>query len=117
MENIKKTIKRIKSLRKGKIWWSSKTVEAKSLKLRCKWTREMAEDLNTFYHQDIEPMLQVASFRDTIQNKIKAFIRKINMKQIIVMLGSAIVSYALLDIFRSSSSILVVNATDAKIQR
>ena len=70
-----------------------------------------------FYHQDIEPMLQVASFRDTIQNKIQAFIRKINMKQIIVMLGSAIASYALLDIFRSSSSILVVNATDAKIQR
>ena len=57
MENIKKTIKRIKSLRKGKIWWSSKTVEAKSLKLRCKWTREMVEDLNTFYHQDIEKLL------------------------------------------------------------
>ena len=53
MENIKETIKRIKSLRKGKIWWSSKTVEVKSSKLRAKWTREMIEDLNTFYSQDI----------------------------------------------------------------
>jgi hypothetical protein len=57
MENIKETIKRIKSLRKGKIWWSSKTVEAKSLKLRCKWTREMIEDLNTLHGYDIEENL------------------------------------------------------------
>ena len=58
MENIKETIKRIKSLRKGKILWSSKTVEVKSSKLRCKWTREMVEDLNNFYHQDIEKLLE-----------------------------------------------------------
>ena len=57
-----------------------------------------------FYHEDIKPVLQVESVRDVINNKIQAFMRKINLKQSIVTLGSAVASYALLNILSKSNA-------------
>lgn len=47
--NIKDLIKEIKRLKKSKTGWSSRTVQAKTRKLKTEWTTEMAYDISQYH--------------------------------------------------------------------
>ena len=49
--NIKDLIKEIKRLKNSKTVWSTRTVQAKTRKLKTEWTTEMAYDIS---HQGID---------------------------------------------------------------
>ena len=58
-----------------------------------------------FYHEDmIESVQHIESMKETFQSKIQTFVQKIDLKQSIFMIGSALASYSVVSIFTNANS-------------
>jgi hypothetical protein len=52
--NIKDLIKEIKRLKNSKTVWSTRTVQAKTRKLKTEWATEMAYDISQYHGIDLD---------------------------------------------------------------
>ena len=64
--NIKDLIKEIKRLKNSKTVWSTRTVQAKTRKLKTEWTTEMANDISQY--SGIDSSIEEQLIKDIYNN-------------------------------------------------